>query len=89
MNYGMNVFSLSLQRKWSYLWTCGRGSVICGTRQTKTTNKEACGTAVAPTAVPFRYGQKIGECQLDPHLTPCSSVCTVTVLVLTNNFMKL
>ena len=33
---GVNVFSLSLRRKWPRLWTCGRVSVICGTQQIKT-----------------------------------------------------
>ena len=38
---GVNVFSLSLQRKWPQLWTRGRGSVICGTQQIKTNKKKS------------------------------------------------
>ena len=61
MDDGVNVFSLSLRRKWSYLCTCGRGSVVCGTQQSLL-NKGARGTAVASIAEAFGRGWTIGEC---------------------------
>ena len=65
------------------MWTCGRGSVVCGPSRQRLLNKGARGTPLASIAEAFGCGGTKGECLLHPRLIERSSVCTASVLVST------
>ena len=62
---GMNVFS-RFGGNGLYLWTCGMGSVVCGTQQTKITSSGSWsgGTALAPIAEAFIRGWAVASANL-------------------------